>query len=33
MTAFTNQYGNIDIGRAGCSTAGFLANLMRYVKR
>ena len=26
MTAFTNQYGNIDIGRAGCSTAGFLAN-------
>ena len=24
--AFTNQYGNIDIGRAGCSKAGFLAN-------
>lgn len=26
MTAFTNQYGNIDIGRAGCSTASFIAN-------
>jgi hypothetical protein len=26
MTAFTNQYGNIDIGRAGCASKSFLAN-------
>jgi hypothetical protein len=26
MAAFTNEFGNIDIGRAGCSDSRFLAN-------